>query len=431
MKAIIKSFLGVLLLAGGLGIVFLVPERSDFLVWIIIAISTFMFCIGYYWMGALFNRPMGRFFHAVRRIVFCAFGIFLIIFGCRFCYLNGFNTRGMAVATEYLIYGIAMQLYAFGKLFNQAVDGIKTSERVKAPLEELYAAFKDVDTPMGRPWLGKVKYIDGDCLIYGPTDAGSFLYGYYLYGSFAIGESSLDEFLLDEEDAAAHTVETTWDRDDFRLGELYHLLAWMMPDFFIGMFEGYAATGRARCDFLNLFTDRVPNVYIFDEIFAVARQRYRLLDLEGNETYYLHGALPFWTFHLERAVDGAEAVMSKRVVWNILFPTYDIYMGGEKYGRMSWKFRVLHTTFKMKTRDGEIAVREITATIGDQFGVYRNGALIGTISQKISLKSLGTFARDMIFDNFVLMAFDEKDLPLVASLTVMLGSFKNHGVKKG
>ena len=132
----IKSLLGVLLLAGGLAIVFLVPERSDFLVWIIIAISTFMFCIGYYWAGALFNRPMGR-------VV----------------------------------------------------------------------------------WMS----------------------------SF-----------------------------------------WMMPDFYIGMIEGYSATGRAQCNFLHLFTDRVPNVYIFDEIFAVARQRYRLLDLEGNEKYFLHGVLPFW-----------------------------------------------------------------------------------------------------------------------------------------
>jgi len=98
---------------------------------------------------------------------------------------------------------------------------------------------------------------------------------------------------------------------------------------------------------------------------------------------------------------------------------------------MKWMFRILRTKFRMKTRDGEIVVREMTATIGDQFGVYKNGALIGTISQKIGLTSLGTFVRDMVFDNFVIMVFDEKDLPLVTTLSVMLGSFKNHGMKKG
>ena len=94
-------------------------------------------------------------------------------------------------------------------------------------------------------------------------------------------------------------------------------------------------------------------------------------------------------------------------------------------------FRILRTKFRMKTRDGEIVVREMTATIGDQFGVYKNGALIGTISQKIGLSSLGTLVKDMVFDNFVIMVFDDRDLPLVTALSVMLGSFKNHGIKKG
>ena len=75
-------------------------------------------------------------------------------------------------------------------------------------------------------------------------------------------------------------------------------------------------------------------------------------------------------------------------------------------------------------------VREMTATIGDQFGVYKNGTLIGTISQKIGLSSLGAIVKDMVFDNFVIMVFDEKDLPLVTAFSVMLGSFKNHGMGK-
>ncbi|MCR5097926.1 MAG: hypothetical protein K6B14_03155 [Lachnospiraceae bacterium] len=220
--------------------------------------------------------------------------------------------------------GIAMEYYAFDKAMNYAVDGIKQSEDVNAPIDALYNAFKDIDTPLGRPWIGKVVNVDGDCIIYGPTNSGSFLFGYYLFGTF-----------------------------------------------------------------------------------------------------------PFWTFRLENALDGREVVKSKRIIWHILFPTYDIYLDGEKYGRMRWLFRILRTKFRMKTKDGEVVVREMTATIGDQFGVYKNGNLIGTISQKIGLTGLGTFVRDMVFDNFVIMVFDERDLPLVASLCVMLGSFKNHGIKKG
>ena len=97
---------------------------------------------------------------------------------------------------------------------------------------------------------------------------------------------------------------------------------------------------------------------------------------------------------------------------------------------MRWLFRILRTKFRMKTKDGEVVVREMTATIGDQFGVYKNGVLTGTISQKTGLTSLGMFVRDMVFDNFVIMVFDERDLPLVTTLSVMLGSFKNQGIRK-
>ena len=152
--------------------------------------------------------------------------------------------------------------------------------------------------------------------------------------------------------------------------------------------------------------------------------------MEGNPKYYLHGTFPFWTFRLENVADGREIVKSRRIIWHIFFPTYDIYLNGEKYGRMRWLFRILHTKFRMKTKDGEVVVREMTATIGDQFGVYKNGVLIGMISQKIGLTSLGMFVRDMVFDNFVIMVFDERDLPLVTTLSVMLGSFKNHGIRK-
>ena len=184
------------------------------------------------------------------------------------------------------------------------------------------------------------------------------------------------------------------------------------------------------CEYEDLFENKTPNVYVFDELFAVAHQKYNLLDMNGNPKYDLHGVFPFWTFRLENVSDGREIVKSKRIIWHILFPTYDFYLNGEKYGRMRWLFRPLRTYFRMQTRDGEFMVREMTATIGDQFGVYKNGTLIGTISQKIGLSSLGAIVKDMVFDNFVIMVFDEKDLPLVTAFSVMLGSFKNHGMGK-
>ena len=429
-KKVLNFIIGVVLLLISFGIMSFFPYRASFLTWIIVIISAFAFIFGYYRLGLAFNGPKGKTFKLIKKLVFCAAGIFMIVYGVYYCIHDEFSGRGLGVGTLLLIYGIAMEYYAFNKAFNYAVDGIKQSDLVTASIEDLCRAFQDVDTPMGRPWMGKVKNVDGDCIIYGPTDQGAFLFGYYLFGTFSFVESQLMNMLTDDDQAAAHRIETTWDRNDFGSGQLYHLLARMLPDFYIGMFEAYSKTGRASCDFIRLFQDKSPSVYVFDEKFAVVHQKYQLLDMDGRPKYYLHGIFPFWTFRLENVSDGRELVKSKRIIWHILFPTYDIYLNGEKYGRMRWLFRILRTRFRMKTADGEVEVREMTATVGDQFGVYKNGALIGTISQKLGLTGLGQFVRDMVFDNFVIMVFDERDLPLVTTLSVMLGSFKNRGIAK-
>ncbi|MBQ7589043.1 MAG: hypothetical protein IJT37_13560 [Lachnospiraceae bacterium] len=429
-KKLFNITLGAVLMLIAFGIMAFFPVRTSFLTWIIVAVSALAFCFGYFRLGIAFNGPMGKAFLIAKKLVFSLSGIAMIVFGVYSLIKEDFNGKGLGLFTMNLIYGLAMQYYAFNKAMNYAVDGIKQSDEVSASIEELYNVFKDIDTPMGRPWIGKVVNVEDDCIIYGPTDKGSFLFGYYLFGTFTFGASPLTKMLADPEAAGAHIVYTQWDRDDFGNGQLYHLLSRMLPDFYISMFENFSKTGRAACDFADLFESKIPNVYVFDEIFALMHQKYNLLDMQGNPRYYLHGVFPFWTFRLEDVRDGCEIVKSKRIIWHILFPTYDIYMNDEKYGRMRWMFRLLRTKFRMKTKDGEVVVREMTATIGDQFGVYRNGALIGTISQKIGLTSLGMFVRDMIFDNFVIMVFDDKDLPLVTTLSVMLGSFKNHGMKK-
>ncbi len=422
---------GLVMYALSFGVMNLFPKRTGILTWILVLVSALFFIFGFFFIGQFFDGPTGKGFVRAKKIVFILMGVGMIIGSVVAIHHYDYSGKGLGMFTMLLIFGLAMIYYGSSKAFNYAVDGIKQSEIVATEIPQLWEAFQYVDTPMGTPWLGKVLNVDSDCIIYGPTSAGSFLYGYYLFGTFTFAESQVKSQLVDAAEADAHTIQVDWDRDDVRMGQLYHLLTRMMPDFYLEMFEEYQLTGMAHCKFGQLFTDRTPHVYIFDELFAVVHQKYNLLDLEGNARYYMHGVFPFWNFRMEDVGTGREVVKSKRIIWHIFFPTYDLYINGEKYGRMRWLFRILRTKFRMKTKDGEIMVREMTATIGDQFGVYKNGVLIGTISQKIGLSGLGSFVRDMVFDNFVIMTFDEADLPLVASLSVMLGSFKNHGVKKG
>ena len=42
----------------------------------------------------------------------------------------------------------------------------------------LYAAFASVDTPLGKPFLGRIKTIDGDVMIWGPNARDEYVYLY-------------------------------------------------------------------------------------------------------------------------------------------------------------------------------------------------------------------------------------------------------------
>lgn len=63
-----KLLSGLFLLLASYGLLFLMPIRVNLLSWIIFAISTFIFCIGAYWVGSAFDGPTGDAFVKGKRI---------------------------------------------------------------------------------------------------------------------------------------------------------------------------------------------------------------------------------------------------------------------------------------------------------------------------------------------------------------------------
>ncbi len=343
-------------------------------------------------------------------MILCAVGVYI-------AWWDDFNSRGAIVATLLVIQGITAWTVSDAKSYNETMDGMKQVPSMAKPLDEVFRAFENVETPLGFPWMGKVQSSEDPCIIYGPSQAGSFLYCWYHFGEFYVSECD-DVSWLDEAEAEKHKVKTSWDRDADDLGQLYHLTAKLLPDFYWNMFEDYAVDGVAACKFLDGFRELRPDVYIFNEQFAIAEQDYELQDLDGNVHYLLHGAIPFKTFRLSDAHSGEEVFKITRRLLHAL-PQYDIYRRGEKYGRVAKQFDLTHESFKMETPDGLLELRNFSATFTDQFVAYLNDYLIGTISERTTLN-----IRDMVYDNFIIMAFEPQHVPLMATLTVMLESFK-------
>lgn len=413
-----KLLSGLFLLLVSYGLLFLMPRDANLLSWIILAVSAFIFCIGAYWMGCAFNGPTGDAFVKGKRIFLRTASVALIALCVYFCWKDKLSDRSFIAGTLLLIEGITAWMISDAKTYNKTMDGMKQVPSMAAPLDEVFRAFEQVETPLGLPWMGKVQSIDDPCIIYGPTQAGSFLYCWYHTGEFMVSECD-DVSWLDADEAEKHKVTTSWDRDADELGQLYHLTAKLLPDFYWNMFEDYAVDHVAACKFLDGFRSLRPDVYIFNEQFGITEKDYELQDLDGNVRYLLHGSIPFLTFTLSDAETGEEEFKITRRLLHAL-PHYDVYHRGEKYGSVAKQFDLTHESFKMDTPEGLLELRELTTTVGDQFVVYLNDYLIGTISERMTLT-----VRDAIYDNYIITAFEPQRVALMATLTVMLQSFKD------
>ena len=412
-----KFLSGLFLYLASHGLLFLMPVRVHLISWVILFVSTFLICIGTFWMACAFDGPTGDAFVRGKCILLRAFSAALIALSVFICWKDNLSGRSLIAGTLLLIEGITAWMVSDPKTYNDTMDGMKQVPSMAKPLDEVFRAFEHVETPLGFPWMGKVQSIDEPCMIYGPTRAGSFLYCWYHMGEFMVSECDTESW-LDEAEAEAHRVQTSWDRDTDELGQLYHLTAKLLPDFYWNMFEDYAVNGAAECKFLDGFRSLRPDVYIFNEQFAITETDYELQDLDGNVLYLLHGSIPFKTFTLSDAGSGEEVFRITRRLLHAL-PNYDLYHCGEEYGRVAKKFDLTRENFRMETPEGILELREVTTTIGDQFVAYLDDYLIGTISERMSLS-----LRDAVYDNYIITAFEPRRVALLATLTVMLESFK-------
>lgn len=413
-KSFGRMLLGALLIVISYALLALLSYDENFLGYIIIAVSAFCFIVGAAWFGNFFSEPASK----VGAFLFNAFSwilaIGMVAYGIYFMIVDYFSFRGITVFTLLLIEAISFFMLGKGSVYNEAVDGMQVVPDLHTPVDELFEAFKDVDTPYGRPWKGHVKYVDGDCMIYGPTRDGSFLYGYYSFGKFFVGESGYCEF-LEEEDIEKHTVDVVIGNghENDETAPLYNLVGRLYPAMYRSMFTAYAQTGKAEWKYGFLSEGNGAKVYTFDERFAWFHQIYHLIDENGNNVFDVKGTAPFKTFKLLDSNSGREVLlMTKRLLRPL--PRYDFYLEGKFYGSMRQRAKIWRDEFKMDTADGVLKLREISVTIGTNYAVYLNERLIGTLSENLNLQ-----IRNIVFDNFTISVFDEKYLPVLTAMGIM------------
>ena len=274
----VEIIVDFLCLAASYMLLFLLPQKVNILFWAVFALAAFLFCIGFFRMGFLLDSIKSKKSIVVSGSLLVLCGIILNSAGIIAIWKTQGSVRSVAAAILLLIEAIVMYsitasqtdtprsqwimslifrvaavLLIIGAVtgmiaasfsdtsiaaglllliegivflamgngnnpFNSAASPIRAVPGMKKTVQELCDALDKTETQLGFPWLGRIRTIKNDTIIYGPSEEGVFVYGYYHFGRFYVTFSK-DVSLLDEGEADAHRITEIPDSKGICLGE--------------------------------------------------------------------------------------------------------------------------------------------------------------------------------------------------------------------
>ena len=283
-------------LALSYGILFFLPGETGFLFWLLFGVSAFLFCIGFFRIGFTFEEPAGRKGIILSGILFVLAGAVMNFTGLYAVYTGRGSGKSIAVATLLLIEALVLYAMAGSKAeapgtkwtvsfvfraaavlmaaagivfmirdhfeessvflavmliieaicfwfmgrgvnpFNTMTPELRAVPELRTGIEQLQEEFAGVETQLGCPWIGKVRTLKQDSIIYGPTADGFFIYGYYLFGRFYVAGSA-NPLFPEAEDAQSHVTEERPDDSGILVDDQ------LLPEAYAQMFSRYAQSG--------------------------------------------------------------------------------------------------------------------------------------------------------------------------------------------
>lgn len=352
-----------------------------------------------------------------------------------FLYIMAFSadadTTMTVIATLFLIGGFTLYIMASSKTYNDTLDTIKRVDGVgDTTIEEIYHALEDLETSLGKAWMGGIVSISQPCIIWGPNQNEELICAYktkltgsvYLAmyqgtGYISKGAEDVERFERNrkEHEARFAKYENGNDMDYQEL--LCHQLSQASLlddlcyeiDLYVKERRIVSLPGQASRP------DVAPGrLYRFNEDFKWTGQAFSLCTMNGESVYDITGTFPLRSFSIREAGTEKELFSMKKRLFHIL-PHYDFYKEGNKFAAFHKKMTLVHTTFSMKTSEGELTLRSVNATIGHNYQVLLNGEVVGNICEKLNLT-----LQNIVYDNFVIYVRDEKYRLVITAMAVMI-----------
>lgn len=340
------------------------------------------------------------------------------------------DTTMTVLATLFLIGGITLFIMATAKSYNNSCDTIKrVDDAGKITIEEVYHALENLDTSLGKPWMGGIVSISQPCIIWGPNQNEELICAYKtkLTGSIYIAMYQGMGYISKEAEDKER-FERNWAEHEARYAKYENGSDLDYQELLCYKLSQTSLLDDLRYE-INLYVrehriaplpgqasrlDAAPGrLYRFDEDFKWTGQAFSLCTMDGTPVYNITGTFPLKTFSIREADSGREVFNMKKRLLHIL-THYDFYLEGQKFATFRKKFDLVHDTFTMKTSEGELTMRSVNATIGHNYQVMMNGEVVGNICEKMNLT-----LENIVYDNFVLYVREEKYRLIITALAVM------------
>ena len=113
--------------------------------------------------------------------------IIVILISIRICIAGHWEDIPVSFATVVLIIGVAIWMLGSPSDYNPGDNGVImiTMEEPKK-IEDIYEAYRKIETPIGSCYLGKITTMKQQALIWGPNSEGEYLY-FWLNDSGIVG----------------------------------------------------------------------------------------------------------------------------------------------------------------------------------------------------------------------------------------------------
>lgn len=317
----------------------------------------------------------------------------------------------ITVGTIVMAVGGAVWYMSSPHAYEKSNDQIKMiAFQQPTTIEKIYEAYKNLDTPLGSPYLAKMKTMRQKALIFGPDDDGEYLY-FWLNEKGNLGYLGYTflEWAIKQPLTQPVKPYRPYEGDDLAAKLSISSDIVLLQKQLFENIKNYRNTGEV----LPVQESNPSEVYLFSETFKLAGQQFDLQDSKGNVIYHIEGTMPLRTFRIFDQVQNEVFKVTKEILNAI--PTYQFYQNGEWIGTLEKQFTLAKDRFQMEIAEGTLKLEQYAGSVGYNYLVSLNDRPIGAVMDDLELR-----LDNLIFDNSVVIVYEKRYLAMITALAIMV-----------